>query len=273
MDVSLVEVVSLICLGVATGFVAGLLGLGGGLILVPFLTFILEQHGVSPELTVKMSIATAMGTIVFTSLSSVSAHHKRGNVRWDIVKSLSPGIVAGSWIASMGLFTHLKGAYLGLFFSAFIAFSSYQMFLDKRPAPTRQFPTSWMRWVAGLAIGLLSGLVGAGGGFISVPFMLFCNVPLLNAVATSAALGFPIALANVLGYTVSGWSIENLPAHSMGYIWLPALVLIAISSTTTAKFGVSAAQNWPVKRLKRVFATLLVFLAAYMIYKSFSLQA
>jgi uncharacterized membrane protein YfcA len=179
--------------------------------------------------------------------------------------------VLGSWIASMGLFSHLKGVYLGLFFSAFIAFSSYQMFLDKRPAPSRQFPTSWMRWVAGLAIGLLSGLVGAGGGFISVPFMLFCNVPLLNAVATSAALGFPIALANTLGYTVSGWSVENLPIHSLGYIWLPALVLVAVSSTTTAKFGVSAAQNWPVKRLKRVFATLLIFLAVYMIYKSITL--
>ena len=143
--------------------------------------------------------------------------------------------------------------------------------MDKRPEPSRQFPSSYMRWVAGLAIGLLSGLVGAGGGFISVPFMLFCNIPLLNAVATSAALGFPIALANVLGYSVSGWSIENLPAHSLGYIWLPALVLIAVFSSTTARMGVRAAQNWPVKRLKRVFATLLLFLAAYMIYKSITL--
>jgi uncharacterized membrane protein YfcA len=271
MDVSFVELISLSCLGIVTGFAAGLLGLGGGLILVPFLTFMLEQHGVAPELTVKMAIATAMATIVFTSVASVSAHHKRGNVRWDIVRSLSPGLVIGSWIASMGLFSHIKGAYLGLFFSAFIAFSAYQMFLDKRPAPTREFPKTFMRWIAGLAIGVLSGLVGAGGGFISVPFMLFCNIPLLNAVATSAALGFPIALANVLGYTVSGWSVENLPAHSMGYIWLPALVLIAMFSSTTARFGVRAAQTWPVKRLKRVFASLLVFLAAYMIYKSFTI--
>ena len=101
--------------------------------------------------------------------------------------------------------------------------------------------------------------------------MLFCNIPLLNAVATSAALGFPIALSNVLGYTVSGWSVENLPAHSMGYIWLPALVLIATFSSTTARLGVRAAQTWPAKRLKRVFASLLVFLAAYMIYKSLSI--
>jgi uncharacterized membrane protein YfcA len=271
MDVSFVELISLSSLGIVTGFVAGLLGLGGGLILVPFLTFILEHHGVAPELTVKMSIATAMATIVFTSISSVSAHHKRGNVRWEIVRALSPGIVLGSWVASMGLFSHIKGTYLGLFFSAFIAFSSFQMFMDKRPEPSRQFPSSYMRWVAGLAIGLLSGLVGAGGGFISVPFMLFCNIPLLNAVATSAALGFPIALSNVLGYSVSGWSIENLPAHSLGYIWLPALVLIAVFSSTTARMGVRAAQNWPVKRLKRVFATLLLFLAAYMIYKSITL--
>jgi uncharacterized membrane protein YfcA len=123
---------------------------------------------------------------------------------------------------------------------------------------------------AGGAIGFLSGLVGAGGGFISVPFMAWCNVAIHNAVATSSALGFPIALANVLGYVISGRSIEGLPADAFGYIWVPALVVIALCSVFTAPLGAKAAHSLPVKKLKRVFAIVLYLLAAYMLYKGLS---
>lgn len=260
-------IVELVILGLATGFLAGLLGIGGGMIMVPFVTLILSGRSVSPDLAVKMAIATSMATIIFTSLSSVRSHHKRGAVRWDLVRGLAPGIVMGGALASLGVFALLKGAWLALFFAAFVSFSATQMFLDKKPAPTRQVPAASGLIGAGGVIGFLSGLVGAGGGFVSVPFMAWCNVPIHNAVATSAALGFPIALANVVGYVISGQGLQNLPPYSFGYIWLPALGVIAACSVMTAPLGARAAHKLPVKQLKRVFASILYLLAAYMLYK------
>jgi uncharacterized membrane protein YfcA len=214
-----------------------------------------------------MAIATSMATIIFTSISSVRAHHKRGAVRWDLVKGLAPGIVLGGMVASMGVFALLKGAWLALFFAAFVSFSATQMFLDKKPAPSRQVPGTAGLLGAGGVIGFLSGLVGAGGGFVSVPFMAWCNVAIHNAVATSSALGFPIALANVVGYVISGQGLQNLPEHSFGYLWLPALGVIAACSVFTAPIGAKAAHKLPVKQLKRAFASILYLLAAYMLYK------
>jgi uncharacterized membrane protein YfcA len=254
-------------LGLCTGFLAGLLGIGGGLVMVPFLSYLLGIRGVSPDLAVKMAIATSMATIAFTSVSSVRAHQKKKAVRWDLVKSLAPGIVIGSLVGSIGIFAFTKGAYLALFFALFVGFSATQMFLDKKPEPSRQVPGFKGLLGAGGLIGLLSGLVGAGGGFISVPFMTWCNVAIQNAVATSAALGFPIALANVAGYIVSGQNVQNLPALSFGYLWLPALVVIAICSVCMAPVGAATAHKLPVKQLKRVFASVLYVLAAYMLYK------
>jgi uncharacterized protein len=267
MTLEPILIIELIILGIGTGFLAGLLGIGGGMIMVPFLTFIMSTRGASPDLAIKMAIATSMATIIFTSISSVRAHHKRGAVRWDIVKGLAPGIVGGSLIASLGVFALLKGSWLAIFFGLFVTFSATQMFLDKKPKPTRQMPTASGQVAAGGVIGFLSGLVGAGGGFVSVPFMSWCNVAIHNAVATSAALGFPIALANAAGYVVSGWNVQNLPAGSFGYIWLPALVVIAIASVFMAPVGAKVAHSLDVKRLKRIFACVLYVLAAYMLYK------
>jgi len=260
-------IVELALLGIGSGFLAGLLGIGGGMVMVPFITIILGQRGVAPDLAVKMAIATSMATIVFTSVSSVRAHHKRGAVRWDIVKRLSPGIVVGSLVGSLGVFALLKGTVLAIFFALFVGFSATQMFLDKKPAPTRQMPGTGGQFAAGGVIGFISGLVGAGGGFISVPFMTWCNVAIHNAVATSAALGFPIAVANVVGYVLSGTTVQGLPAGAFGYIWLPALVVIAACSVFTAPLGARAAHGLPVKKLKRVFASVLYLLAAYMLWK------
>ncbi len=254
-------------LGVGTGFLAGLLGIGGGMVMVPFITLLLSRQGVAPDLSVKMAIATSMATIIFTSISSVRAHHKRGAVRWDLVKGLAPGIVIGSIIASLGVFALLKGSWLAIVFGLFVAFSATQMFRNKKPKPTRTMPGTGGQLAAGGFIGFLSGLVGAGGGFISVPFMAWCNIAMHNAVATSAALGFPIALTNVAGYIVSGLKVQNLPPASFGYIWLPGMVVIALCSVVTAPLGAKAAHALPVPKLKRVFASLLYVLAVYMLYK------
>jgi uncharacterized membrane protein YfcA len=263
-------IAELAVLGLCTGFLAGLLGIGGGMIMVPFITIILSNRGVAPDLAVKMAIATSMATIIFTSLSSVRAHHKRGAVRWDIVKLLAPGIVIGAAIASLGVCALLKGAWLALVFAIFVAFSATQMLLNKKPEPSRTLPGTAGTLGAGTAIGFLSGLVGAGGGFVSVPFMTRCNVAIHTAVATSAALGFPIALANALGYLVAGQGLANLPPGSAGYIYLPALAVIASASVLMAPLGVRVAHALPIATLKRVFASVLYLLAAYMAYKGLS---
>lgn len=262
----LLLIADLALLGLLTGFLAGLLGIGGGMLLVPFIAWILGAQRVAPELAVKMAIATSMATIMFTALASVRAHHRRGAVRWDIVRRLAPGIVLGGLGASLGVFALLKGAWLALFFALFVGFSATQMLRDKKPVATRQMPGAAGQLAAGGVIGFLSGLVGAGGGFVSVPFMSWCNVPIHQAVATSAALGFPIALANVSGYVFSGLGLAGRPAASLGYVWLPALAVIAGCSWLTAPLGASAAHRLPVRRLKRAFATLLFALAAWMLW-------
>jgi uncharacterized membrane protein YfcA len=260
-------ILELAALGLCTGFLAGLLGIGGGMLMVPFITLIMTGRGVSPDLSVKVAIATSMATIIFTSVSSVRAHHKRGAVRWDVVWRLAPGIVMGAAVASMGVFSVLKGSSLALFFALFVAFSATQMLLDRKPAPSRTLPGTGGQLAAGGVIGFLSGLVGAGGGFVSVPFLTWCNVAIHQAVATSAALGFPIALANVLGYVIAGQSVEGLPTGALGYVYLPALAVIATASVLMAPWGVKAAHAMPVKQLKRVFAIILYLLAAYMLHR------
>lgn len=258
----------LACLGLAAGFLAGLLGIGGGMILVPFMSYLLGRQSVAPELAIKMAIATAMATIVFTSASSVRAHHRRGAVRWDIALRLAPGIVLGGLVASLGIFAVLKGSYLGLFFGLFVGYSALRMVFKSEAKATRSMPGTLGQLGAGGLIGCLSGLLGAGGAFISVPFMTWCNVPIHNAVATSAALGFPIAVTNVLGFMFAGLHLQGLPPGAVGYIWLPGLVSVAACSVLTAPLGARAAHQLPVARLKKVFAALLLCLASYMLYKS-----
>ena len=265
MDISLILV--LLVLGAATGFAAGLLGIGGGMLMVPFITMILTARNFPSEHVVHMAIATSLATIMFTSISSVRAHHKRGAVLWRVVKLLAPGILIGSWIGPW-IGAQMNSTALAAFFGIFVAFSATQMLLDKKPAGSRELPKSTGMFAAGGIIGTLAGLVGAGGGFVSVPFMTWCNVKIHNAVATSAALGFPIALAGTLSNIYYGMDIEGLPPASLGYIYLPALLVISIASVTTAPLGAKTAHNLPVKSLKKVFAYMLYALALYMLYKA-----
>jgi uncharacterized membrane protein YfcA len=266
MDISLV--LAFLVLGAAVGFAAGLLGIGGGMLLVPFITLLMAYKGFSSELIVHMAIATSLATIMFTSISSVRAHHKRGAVLWPIVVRLTPGILIGSWIGPW-IGKQMNSTALATFFGFFIIVSATQMLLDKKPAATRNLPEGGGMFAAGGVIGVISGLVGAGGGFISVPFMTWCNVKIHNAVATSAALGFPIALAGTLSNIYYGMNTPDLPAGSLGFIYLPALLVISIASVFTAPLGARTAHNMPVKSLKKVFAVMLYLLAVYMLYKAY----
>jgi len=265
-DIGLLLLAELLVLGVVGGFLAGLLGVGGGMMMVPFLTLILGNRGVPPGMAVKMAIATSMATILFTSMSSVRAHHGRGAVRSDLVRGLAPGIVLGGVAAGAGAFSIIKGQGLALLFSLFVGFSALQMLRDRKPAPARQMPGTAGQTAVGGVIGLVSGLVGAGGAFMSVPFMTWCNVPIRHAVGTSAALGFPIALASVVGYLISGWSLPAALPGALGWLYLPAVVVISAASMTLAPIGARVAHRTDTTRLKRFFALLLFGLAGWMLY-------
>jgi uncharacterized membrane protein YfcA len=265
MDWSLVLI--LLAMGIFGGFAAGLLGIGGGMILVPFITMIFTAKHFAPHLVVHMAIATSLATILFTSMSSVRAHHLHGAVLWPVVRLLAPGILLGSWVGPW-IAKQMNSSALALFFGLFVAFSATQMLLNKKAAAARDLPAAGGMFAAGGAIGVVSGLVGAGGGFISIPFMSWCNIKIHNAVATSAALGFPIALAGTVSNIFYGWGEAGLPPYSLGFVYLPALVLIAAASVTMAPLGARTAHRLPVHKLKRIFAMMLYALAAYMLWKS-----
>lgn len=259
-------VIALLALGACVGFLAGLLGIGGAMLMVPFVTFVLGSQGVGAGLAVKMAIATSMSTILFTSVSSLHAHHKRGLVRWDLVRSIAPGIVLGSLVAGAGVFALLKGGALAVLFAVFVSFSATRMLREKKPAASRGMPGTLGQTGAGAFIGFVSGLVGAGGAFISVPYMTSRNVPIHHAVATSAALGFPIALASTVGYLIGGRALLPALPGAVGYLYLPAVLCIAAASVFTAPLGANAAHRLNTKQLRRIFAWTLYVLAAYMLY-------
>lgn len=266
LDLPLTLIAELLALGLCTGFLAGLLGLGGGLLLVPFMTFILGARGFPEAFVVQSAIATSLATICFTALSSVRAHHQRGAVLWPVALALAPGIVIGSFAGSQ-FAASLPGRALGLLFALFVAFSATQMMLDRKPRATRTLPGSIGMFGAGSVIGLLSAMVGAGGAFISVPFMTWCNVRIHNAVGTSSALGFPIALAGTAGYLVAGWPLTGMPAGTLGYLYLPGLLLLSLASVSTAPIGARVAHSMDTRPLKRVFALVLYALAAYFVMR------
>ena len=266
-DLSPLLIAELLVLGTVAGFLAGLLGVGGGMMMVPFITAIVSHRGVPAPLAVKIAIATSMATILFTSVASLRAHHRLGAVRWDLVRGLAPGIVAGGLLAGAGAFALLKGQGLALCFAVFIGYSAVQLLRGRKPQPGRQMPGPAGQTAAGAVIGFLSGLLGAGGAFVSVPFMVWCNVPIRQAVGTSAAIGLPVALAATSGYVISGWGLAPALPGTVGYLYLPALVVVAAASFTMAPVGARVAQRMDTGRLKRVFAVMLLGLAAYMLMK------
>jgi uncharacterized protein len=259
-------IVGLVALGAATGFAAGLLGIGGGMLLVPFLTLYFTMRGYADEHLVHMAIATSLATILFTSLSSVRAHHARGAVLWKVAQLMTPGILLGSLVGAQ-IAGRLPTLWIALIFALFVGFSALQMLLDRKPKPTRELPKPAGMFVVGTSIGLISSLVGAGGGFLSVPFMVWSNIRIHSAVATSAALGFPIAAAGTVGYILAGRGVTTLPSGTVGFVYLPALLAIGLASMATAPLGARVAHALDTKPLKRIFALLLFALAGYMLYR------
>ena len=265
-DLPLLLILELVLLGLCTGFLAGLLGLGGGMLMVPFMTLMLAARGFPETHTVKIAVATSLATICFTALSSVRAHHQRGAVLWPVAAVLAPGILVGSFLGSQ-VAAALPSRTLGIVFAVFVAFSATQMLLNRKPRPTRTLPGQLGMFGVGNVIGALSALVGAGGAFISVPFMGWCNVPIHKAVGTSSALGFPIAAAGTLGYLVAGRGLTGMPPGTVGYLFWPGLVVLSLASVVMAPLGARVAHSMDIVPLKRAFAIVLYCLAAYFVLR------
>ncbi|MDA8413909.1 MAG: sulfite exporter TauE/SafE family protein [Desulfobacteraceae bacterium] len=250
-------------LGAFAGVLAGLLGVGGGLVIVPMLTFIFVSRQMPPEHILHLALGTSLASIIFTSISSLRSHHLRGAVDWSVVRRITPGILAGtffgSWVAAQ-----LSTGILKAFFVAFLYFVAVQMLLDIRPHPHRQLPGRTAIFGAGGLIGCVSSLVGIGGGSMSVPFLVWCNVALRNAIGTSAAIGLPIALAGAAGYMVNGLA-ANLPPYTLGFVYLPPLLGISVASVLTAPLGARLAHTLPIGRLKKIFALLLIVMGTKML--------
>ena len=258
-----------LALGAAVGFFAGLLGIGGGGIMVPMLTTLFLAQGFALDTVVHMALGTSMAAIVLTSIASLRAHHAHGAVRWDIVRGITPGILAGTFGATF-IASRASTAGLAIFFACFMAYVAVQMLANIKPAPSRALPGALGLGAVGVGIGGVSALVAIGGGSLSVPFLTWCNVKVHNAIGTSAAIGLPIALAGSLGYLVNGWGSAGMPDYSLGYVYLPALVLVSAVSMWTAPLGARLAHRLPVATLKKIFAGVLLLLCARMLYALFA---
>lgn len=253
-----------LALGSLVGFFAGMLGIGGGLVIVPVLVLLFDVQGFAPAEVLHLALGTAMSTIVFTSLSSIHAHHRRGAVRWDILVPMTPAVVVGT-LAGAALAAALPRQPLAILFTAFVYYAAAQMWLDIKPKASRQLPGRVGLAAGGGLIGLISTLVAGGGAFLTVPWLTWCNVDLRQAVGTAAAVGFPIALAGACGYALAGQGVGGLPPYSLGFLYLPALAWVVVPSMLLAPLGARAAHRMPVATLKKVFSVLLFLLASRML--------
>lgn len=251
--------------GAIAGILAGLLGVGGGIVIVPMLLAVFPTQGIADQYVQHLALGTSLATIIITSISSSRAHHRRKAVHWDIVKNITPGILLGTFLGSL-LASHMPTLFLKIFFICFLIFVASNMLSRYQPKPSRNMPKFWGTSGVGTVIGLISSFVGIGGGTLSVPFMSFCNVPMHEAVGTSAAIGFPIALAGTIGYIVGGLNVAGLPEGTLGYVHLTALLGIAVASFCTAPLGAKLSHSLPTARLKQCFAVFLFIVAAKMLY-------
>jgi uncharacterized membrane protein YfcA len=258
------ELLILLSMGALAGTLAGLLGIGGGVIIVPVLAMVFQHQGVDIDVLMHVSIGTSLATIVVTSLSSIRAHQKRGAIDWSVFRRITPGIIVGGFLGSV-LADAIPGEELRVLFAIFMFLVATQMMIAGTPAPHRKLPNRPGMLTAGVVIGAVASLMGVGGGAMSVPFMTWCNVHIRQAVATSAAIGFPIALAGAAGFMITGWGKELLPPWSAGYVNLPAFTGIVVASILFAPLGARLAHTIPPTVLKRTFAILLYVLGVRML--------
>lgn len=253
-------------LGCVVGFLAGLLGVGGGLITVPILTLLLQAQGLHHPDLHKIALATSTTAISFTAFASMRSHAKHDNVHWEVVKRFLPGILLGTLIGAQ-LVNVLPVVPLRVVFVLFTFYTAYSMLANKQPKPSRTLPNTPTMFGVGNGIGIFSTLISAGGGFISVPFMIWCNINARLAMGTSAALGFPIAVGGVISYLITAHNVPHLPPHTFAYIYWPAVVGIVATSFLVAPLGARMAQRWNIYTLKRLFAVMLICLGLQMMYK------
>lgn len=243
-------------LGAAAGVLAGLFGVGGGLIIVPVLVFSFSSQGFAPEILTHLAVGTSLATIVFTSINSIREHHRRGAVQWNLFRWLTPGILGGVVLggATAAL---INGPMLQKLIGVFAIVIAIQLALNLTPKAARPVPGRPELIVAGGVIGWASAIFGIGGGSLTVPFLVWRSVVIQKAVATSAACGFPIALAGAIVFMVTGWNNSQLPELSFGFVYMPALLGIALTSVFFARFGAKLAHRLSPVLLKRLFALLL----------------
>ena len=256
--------------GAIGGILAGLLGVGGGLVIVPVLLWLFTVQGFDSAVVLHLAIGTSLGTIIATSVSSVRAHHRRGAVRWALVARLAPGIVVGA-LAGAWLADQFSTLWLQRVFALFVISVGVQMLGNPKVTGHRDPPGAAGMGVAGTVIGVVSALGGIGGGTLTVPFLIWHRVPAVNAVATSSACGLPIAIAGALGFLVTGWGEAALPPAATGYIYWPALLGIAATSVITAPLGAWLAHRLPVPVLKRLFAALLLGVGSKLLWSTLDL--
>ncbi|MBL8527152.1 MAG: sulfite exporter TauE/SafE family protein [Burkholderiales bacterium] len=253
-----------LALGAFAGLLAGLLGIGGGLVQVPLLVFLFSLQQFAPEHVLHLALGTAMASILFTAASSTWAHHGHGAVNWGIVRRMAPGIACGVAVAAI-IAGQLQTRYLAIFFTAFVYVAATQLILNLRPKASRTLPGAGGMFTAGALIGGISSLVAAGGALLSVPWMAWCNVRLHEAIGTAAAIGFPIAIAGTVGYVANGWGEARLPEWSLGYVYLPALFWLVTASMAMAPLGAKLAHRTSTRNLRTLFALLLYVLATRML--------
>lgn len=253
-------------LGAVAGFLAGMFGVGGGLILVPVLLFLFDAQRFPAEHVMLLALGTSMAGILFTSLASLREHHRHGAVNWHVVRNITPGILLGTGMGAL-LASSIPTRGLAIFFALFVYFVAAQILVEIRPHAARQLPGAAGMTLAGTFTGCLSSMVSIGGGSIIVPFLVWCNISLRNAIGTSAAIGFPVAVGGTIGYVVTGMNIHALPPYSLGFIYLPALFWIALASVITAPLGAKATHHMKIGLLRKFFALLLLVLATKLLFK------
>lgn len=255
-------------LGVVAGLMAGLFGVGGGLVIVPALVLVFTVQGVSELILMQLAVGTSLAVIVATSISSVRAHHRLGNVDWRLWLKMAPGIAVGVWLG-VNTAADLSGQWLQLLFGVFAIVIAAQMGLGLQPAPTRGLPGSGGLGVVGVVIGYVSALFGIGGGSMTVPFLSWCNVRMQQAVAVSAACGLPIAVVGALTNIAVGWGNQGLPAYSTGFVYWPAVAGIVLTSAWCARIGAQWAQRLSATSLKRAFSLFLLLVGAQFLIRNF----
>jgi uncharacterized membrane protein YfcA len=253
-----------LAVGVIAGIVAGLFGVGGGLLIVPVLVMVFSAHDISSAVITHLAIGTSLAAIVPTSIASMLAHHRHGAVEWPAFVRLTPGLVIGA-LAGAAIADLLPSATLKRVFGVFELTVAAQIAFGHQPAPHRKLPGTLGMGIAGTVIGIVSAIIGIGGGTLTVPFLLWCNVALKRAIATSAACGLPIAIAGAAGFMLAGYDAAALPPAAFGYVYGPALAGVAVASVLTAPLGARLAHRLPVQLLRRFFAGFLALLGVRML--------